>query len=84
MPIYLASTTAEPERILADGVAEDCIELTAGLCAVQTDRTRSQLYHRLKALQGSDEPLLVAELTEVPKFTRLAPGSLAWLRSRLS
>ena len=54
-----------------------------GLVAVDSPLSRSKLYHRLKALQPRDAPLLVAELAEIPKFKGMAPEALAWLRQRL-
>ncbi len=80
--IYLAHTSADPGQILAGGVADDVCELTEGLVAIDTELSRSRLYHRLKALQPADDPLLVSQLSEPPKFKDMAPGSLAWLRDR--
>ncbi|WP_421121614.1 hypothetical protein ACE2AJ_09585 [Aquihabitans daechungensis] len=84
MAVYLAHTTADPATVMADGLADDCIELTAGLLLVDTSLARSRLYHRLKAIQQTSDPLLVAELTEPPKFKGMAPGALAWLRARFA
>ena len=81
--IYLAHTSADPDRILAAALADDLIELTPGLLAVESDLTRSKLYHALKPLQPNAAPLLVARLTEVPKLKGMALGSLSWLRERL-
>jgi hypothetical protein len=81
--IYLAHTAAHPDQILAAGLADDLIELVAGLLAVDTDLSRSKLYHGLKRLQPKDSPLLVSTLTEAPKLKGMAAGSTAWLRTRL-
>ncbi len=81
--IFLASTSADPDRVVAEGLADDAVALAAGLLAVDTDLRRSKLYHGLKRLQGAGEPLLVAELAEPPKFKGMAPGSLSWFRERL-
>jgi hypothetical protein len=43
---------------------------------------RSAVYHALKDHLPPDTPLLVAELTEVPKFKGMASGALAWARAR--
>ena len=37
---------------------------------------------RLKRALPPDTPLLVAPLAGRPKFKRMAPGALAWLRAR--
>jgi hypothetical protein len=80
--IYLAHTSAEPDRILVGGLADDLVELAPGLLAIDSELSRSTLYHALKALQPKAAPLLVAQLTEVPKLKGMASGSLAWLRAR--
>ncbi|MTV26241.1 hypothetical protein FTX61_12590 [Nitriliruptoraceae bacterium ZYF776] len=56
--------------------------LRPGLTFVESDQTRSVVYHALKAELPADTPLLVAELHEVPKFKGMAPGALAWARAR--
>ncbi|MGN6694024.1 MAG: hypothetical protein ACTHN0_07590 [Aquihabitans sp.] len=84
MAIFLARTTARPDEILADGLADDVCALADDLLAIDTDLARSRLYHRLKPLQRSDEPLLVARLTDPPKAKRLPPGAATWLRDRLT
>ncbi len=84
MVVFLAHTTADPGAVLAEGLGEDCMELMTGLITVETSLSRSQLYHRLKALQPAPDPLLVTELIEIPKFKGMAPGSLSWLRSRVA
>jgi hypothetical protein len=55
--------------------------LRPGLVLVDSDQTRSVVYHALKDHLPRDTPLLVAALDEVPKFKGMAPGSLAWARS---
>lgn len=81
--IYLASTSVAPDRVLAEGLADDAIALVDGLIAVDSDLGRSKLYHGLKRLQASADPLLVAELSEPPKFKGMASGSLSWFRERV-
>ena len=80
--IYLVHTAAAPDQVLADGLGDDLVELTDGLVVVESELTRSELYHGLKRLQAPDTPLLVAELTEPPKMKAMAPGAHAWLRDR--
>ena len=81
--IYLVHTTADPEAIERDGGVDEVQPMTDGLLLIESDLTRSKLYHRLKALQGRDLPLLVVSLRAVPKFKGMAPGALAWARDRL-
>lgn len=57
--------------------------LREGLLFVDSDQSRSAVYHALKEQAPSGTALLVAELTEVPKFKGMAPGSLAWARAHL-
>jgi hypothetical protein len=83
MAVFLARTTATSHEILAAGLADDVCALAHELVAVDTDLTRSRLYHRLKPLQRADEPLLVARLSEPPKAKHLPPGATTWLRDRL-
>ncbi len=81
--IYLAHTAADPDQVLAAGLADDLVELTPGLLAVDTDASRSKLYHGLKRLQPERAPLLVTVLADVPKLKGMTAGSTAWLRQRL-
>jgi hypothetical protein len=81
--IYLAHTVVAPDAAVAEGLADDAFALTEGLLAVDTDLTRSKLYHGLKRLQPADVPLLVAEVADPPKLKGMEPGALAWFRDRL-
>lgn len=78
--IFLAYADVATDRVLADGLADDAIALAPGLLAVDTELSRSKLYHGLKHLRAKGTPLLVTSLTEVPKLTGMEPGSLAWFR----
>lgn len=80
--IYLAFTEATVAQVLAAAACDDALQLADRFLVADTRLTRSQLYHRLKALQASDAPLLVAELSEPPKLKGMPPGSAAWLRIR--
>lgn len=75
--VFVAGHDAEP----AEGSA--VIALTEGLYVIRTDQTRSQLYHalkrRLKPIQ-----LLVAPLSEAPKFMGMRPGALNRLRTDMA
>jgi len=81
--ISLVHTTASPTSVLAAGLADDAIELTDRLLAVDSVLSRSKLYHGIKVLQESDAPLLVAEISEPPKAKGLTAGAVAWFRDRL-
>ncbi|HTI34909.1 MAG TPA: hypothetical protein VL422_14620 [Miltoncostaea sp.] len=60
--------------------ALDAIHLAPGLYLVRTDLTRSRLDHLVKRKTGGAS-LFVGRLAGTPKFTGMAPGSLAALRS---
>ncbi|MCU1371159.1 MAG: hypothetical protein JWO77_2353 [Ilumatobacteraceae bacterium] len=81
--IFLARTSADAAEIASISGVVDLQPLDEALVMIDADLTRSKLYHRLKALQPADEPLLVAELTAVPKFKDMEPGALAWARDHL-
>lgn len=68
----------------AEGPWVEVRPLRPGLVFVDSELHRSAVYHALKDHLPPGTPLLVAELHEVPKFTGMAPGSLAWARARLS
>jgi hypothetical protein len=67
----------------ADGPWREVVSLRPGLVLVDSDASRSVVYHALKDELPPDTPLLVAELHEVPKFKGMAAGSLRWARDRL-
>ena len=71
----------EIDGALDASLAPDSVQLSPGLHLVETHATRSQLYHRIKRRHAPDR-LLVAALTEPPKFMGMAPGALRWLRAR--
>lgn len=56
-------------------------ELAPGLYLVESALTPSRLYHAWKR-RHTPTRLLVARLSEAPKFKGMAPGALAWLRAR--
>jgi hypothetical protein len=58
--------------------------LAPGLLFVDSEHSRSPVYHALKDHLPPRTPLLVAELDEVPKLSRMAPGALAWARAVLA
>ena len=65
--------TGKPQRRLAPQ-----------LHLVDSDLTRSRLYHLVKWSLPDDTALLVAAVDGEPKFKGMEPGSLAWLRSQHS
>ncbi|WP_370326494.1 hypothetical protein [Euzebya sp.] len=84
--LFLAHVAGDhPDDVLAsdpDGPWREVFPLAPGLAFLDSDQSRSRVYHALKDHLPSGTPLLVAELHEVPKFKGMAPGALAWARSR--
>jgi hypothetical protein len=66
-----------------EGPWSELFSLWGGLHFVDSEQGRSAVYHALKDHLPAQTPLLVAALEEVPKLSRMAPGALAWARSRL-
>ena len=58
----------------------DGIRLRDGLYLIQSELTRSKLYHRIKWQLKDGAALLVAPLADDPKFKGMEAGSLKWLR----
>jgi len=75
MRAFLVYTPDHELGRLGDGV--DLIRLGDGLSLARTDRTRSRLYHDVKALLPRDAALLVAPLDGPPKFKGMAAGRTA-------
>jgi hypothetical protein len=65
-----------------DGPWREVFPLRRGLVLIDSEQSRSRVYHALKDALPRDTPLLVAQLDEVPKFKGMAPGALAWARDR--
>lgn len=82
MTLYLV--WHEPEAAIDDAerVAHDAFELRPGLWLIDSDLTRSRLYHRIKWALPGDTALLVAPLEDTPKFKGLSEGALKWVRAR--
>jgi hypothetical protein len=81
--IYLADVGDHALGAALVGPWREAVELRPGLLLIDSDQTRSTVYHALKAELPAGSALLVTELHEVPKFKGMAPGTLAWLRARL-
>ena len=60
---------------------QDGMEIADNLFLVRSGKTRSKLYHSLKRKVKPDG-LLVAPLSEPPKFKGMHTGALKWLRSK--
>jgi hypothetical protein len=61
----------------------DLFVLAPGLVLVDSEHTRSEVYHGLKHALPEGSALLVAPLAEAPKFKGMASGAGSWLRARL-
>lgn len=81
--IYLAHTNAEVHAIEDLAGVVEIQPLADGLVLIESDLSRSRLYHGLKELQDREEALLVVVVTVAPKFKGMEPGALAWVRGRL-
>ena len=78
--LYLAYLDGHDLATDVDGPWRELVALRPGLLFVDSEQRRSVVYHALKDHLPPGTPLLVAELTEVPKFKGMAPGALAWAR----
>ncbi len=80
--LYLAY---EADGTIAEGAPgpwDDLVVLRPGVLLIDSEASRSRVYHGLKRLLPPDTPLLVAPLADAPKMAHMAPGTTAWLRSR--
>lgn len=82
--IYLTHLGEASLDLDTEGPWIELYPLVPGLLFVDSPQHRSAVYHALKDQLPPDAPLLVAELTEVPKFKGMAPGALRWARDRLA
>lgn len=64
------------------GPWEELVVLRPGLLLIDSEATRSAVYHALKHAVPASTPVLVAPLADAPKMSRMAPGSTAWARKR--
>lgn len=80
--LYLASEdTGELDESI-EGPWLDAVVLRPGLLLLDSDATRSEVYHALKHHLPEGCALLVAELAGPPKMKGMAEGSTTWLRHR--
>ena len=70
----------DPERALDISEFEGLRQLDDRLYLLQTGEDRSRVYHAMKRACGP-AGLLVAPLSEAPKFKGMAGGALKWLRN---
>jgi hypothetical protein len=82
--LYLAYLDGHDLEVDVAGPWRELQALRPGLVFVDSDQTRSVVYHALKDHLPEGTPLLVAELHEPPKFKGMAAGSLRWIRERSS
>ena len=59
----------------------DHCPLRQGLMLVDTELTRSELYHQVKWALPNDTALLAAPLRDAPKFKGMETGALNWVRA---
>lgn len=78
---YIVLVDREPTRECQPG--GDVVVLDAGLYLVRSRQTQSELYHAVKR-RLNPARLLVAPLSDLPKFKGMRPGSTALARSLMS
>jgi hypothetical protein len=80
--IYLADLGGNELDPDVAGPWVELLELRSGLLLVESEESRSAVYHALKAELPRGSALLVAELHEPPKMKGMAAGAVAWARDR--
>ncbi|ASK89098.1 hypothetical protein [Sphingorhabdus sp. SMR4y] len=78
MTLYLLYCPQSPEAPL--DLHGDGYKIDDNLYVIRSELTRSQLYHRIKWQLENGSPLLLAPLSDAPKFKGMNPGALKWLR----
>ena len=63
-----------------EGPWTDMVVLRPGLLLLESDATRSEVYHALKHQLPQGTALLVAPLADAPKMKGMDEGTTAWLR----
>ena len=81
MTVFLAYFDCAGADIEGAETAAPTCRLRDGLYLVQTDETRSKIYHRIKRHLAPDAGLLMAPLADAPKFKGMEPGALKWVRA---
>jgi hypothetical protein len=80
--LYLAYVEGLDASDGLEGPWREVRQLREGLLLVDSDERRSVVYHALKDQRPRGTPILVAALDEQPKLAHMAPGAVAWLRTR--
>lgn len=80
--LYLAWEETGSVDATAEGPWEDAVALRPGLLLLDSEATRSVVYHALKHHLPAGTALLVAPLADAPKMKGMAAGSTTWLRTR--
>jgi hypothetical protein len=76
--------SSEAQRMTElEGPWVEVCPLADHLLFVDSDHSRSAVYHALKDHLPRGAPLLVAACDEIPKLKGMAPGALAWARDRV-
>lgn len=81
--LYLAYLDGHDLGEDLEGPWREVITLRPGLMFVDSDQSRSVVYHALKSELPPGSPLLVAACHEVPKFKGMAAGALSWARAHI-
>jgi hypothetical protein len=80
--LYLAWEETGAVDATAEGPWEDAVVLRPGLLLLDSQASRSVVYHALKHHLPAGTALLVAPLADAPKMKGMAEGTTAWLRGR--
>jgi hypothetical protein len=81
--LYVAWEDSGAVEATAEGPWEDVVVLRPGLLLLDSQATRSVVYHALKHHLPGGTALLVAPLSAAPKMKGMAEGSTAWLHGRI-
>jgi hypothetical protein len=81
--IYLAWTDAQFAEDLP-GPWTATHGAAPGVLLVDSQQSLSRVYHELKWSMPAGAALLVSPVAGRPKLTGLAPGTLSWLRARIT
>ena len=80
--LYLAWEDTGAVDATAEGPWEDAVVLRPGLLLLDSQASRSVVYHALKHHLPEGTALLVAPLSDAPKMKGMSEGSTTWLRRR--
>lgn len=80
--LYLAWEETGAVDATVEGPWEDAVLLRPGLLLLDSEATRSVVYHAFKHQLPEGVSLLVAPLAQAPKMKGMAEGTTTWLRTR--